>query len=728
MRPGVLGVLRSSVGGGGAEPQRQMFRTGRAALIGASLVAAALAAMFPTSAAPATNSTPCGPLWTDSSSDASVTAIGQQDQLDIVSGGISDNSSALQTTLTLKNLDTTIPAGATANEYYLVFAVGSTSYFTNAEVSALGITYTYGTFSPTTGFSGVGSASGTFTPGPNGTVVVTVPLSDVGGPSGTLAASGIFGETDTLVGAPDVGGELVTADNDPATYDYAMGSCPLSTETATGPPVNTGSAAFANYGSPPGFQTRDLAQRPNAGEPSIGADWSTGNIMYMAGTQVSAVSFDTSHAPPLASWADVTPAQLANASEDSILFTDHITNRTWAEDFLVNPACNANMAYTDTDGGSGGGPAGATTNFSWTPEQCPFAEGPDHPSVGAGPYHGTPPVTATYPQIVYYCSQNIVQALGAECTHSEDGGLTWDPPTHIFGVGTPCGSIHGHIRVSPDGTMYVPQRACGNGQGMAVSTDNGQTFTYSVVPDSTSGLTDPSVAADATNTVYFGYEDASGHPKIAVSRDHGATWGPSADVGAPFSITNSKFPEVIAGDPGRAAVAFLGTNCPSTVAGCAAGDQSSSFPGVWYLYVSYTFDGGQSWHTVNATPNDPVQRGCIWNGGGSNACRNLLDFNDITVDKQGHVYVAYTDGCTNDPSGAYNCDTNAAINASGCETTPAGTFSENASEYSTASCTYGRQSSIVRQVCGEGLIAAYDPGFFQSPSCPSPKPKRHKHH
>jgi hypothetical protein len=90
------------------------------------------------------------------------------------------------------------------------------------------------------------------------------------------------------------------------------------------------------------------------------------------------------------------------------------------------------------------------------------------------------------------------------------------------------------------------------------------------------------------------------------------------------------------------------------------------------------------------------------------------------------VYVAYTDGCTNGPNG-YDCDTNPAINATGCDTTGAGTFSENASEYSTPTCTYGRQSSIVRQVCGEGLIAAYDPGFFESPSCPPPKPRHHKH-
>jgi hypothetical protein len=64
------------------------------------------------------------------------------------------------------------------------------------------------------------------------------------------------------------------------------------------------------------------------------------------------------------------------------------------------------------------------------------------------------------------------------------------------------------------------------------------------------------------------------------------------------------------------------------------------------MYVAFTYDGGKTWTTVNATPGDPVQRGCVWNSGGSNACRNLLDFNDANVDTKGNVVIAYTDGCT----------------------------------------------------------------------------------
>src|SRR5262249_24577079 len=97
--------------------------------------------------------------------------------------------------------------------------------------------------------------------------------------------------------------------------------------------------------------------------------------------------------------------------------------------------------------------------------------------------------------------------------------------------------------------------------------------------------------------------------------------------------------ETIAGDDNRAASAFLGTE--------TGGDaQAADFLGVWHLYVAFTYNGGRTWTTSDATPGDPVQRGCIWNGGGSNPCRNLLDFNDITVDQTGRVLVGYADGCT----------------------------------------------------------------------------------
>jgi hypothetical protein len=249
----------------------------------------------------------------------------------------------------------------------------------------------------------------------------------------------------------------------------------------------------------------------------------------------------------------------------------------------------------------------------------------------------------------------------------------------------PCGGLHGHVRVAPDGTVYVPNNNCFDQHnvsrpGVAVSTDNGLSWAVRTVPDakSLSHGSDPSVAAGANNTIYLGYANADGHAKIAVSRDRGQQWTKSADAGTPFGVQNTEFAEVIAGDDDRAAFAFLGTD--------TRGDtQSADFLGVWHLYVAFTYDRGRSWTTVDATPGDPVQRGCIWNQGGSNPCRNLLDFNDITTDKTGRVLVGYADGCTG------TCATDAKQNAS---TGPAS--------------AQDALATIARQAGGRGLFASFD--------------------
>src|SRR5207248_5671032 len=106
----------------------------------------------------------------------------------------------------------------------------------------------------------------------------------------------------------------------------------------------------------------------------------------------------------------------------------------------------------------------------------------------------------------------------------------------------------------------------------------------------------------------------------------------------------------------------------------------------------YTFDGGQTWTTVNATPGDPVQRGCIWNGGGSNACRNLLDFNDASVDKQGRVLAAYTDGCANFDF-SYKSLTGAVHGPSKCDSDPNAYADTDKANF----------DALLRQSCGEGL-------------------------
>jgi len=290
--------------------------------------------------------------------------------------------------------------------------------------------------------------------------------------------------------------------------------------------------------------------------------------------------------------------------------------------------------------------------------------------VGGGPFApGLLQPLTSYPHIVYYCSQDIALV---QCATSLDGGTTFGLAVPIYNL-TQCAGLHGHVKVGPDGTAYVPNKSCNGEQGVAVTTDNGLNWAVKTVPGSSAGSSDPSVGIATDGTVYFGFGGGDGHAYVAVSHDQGGTWSYLQDVGASFGIQNIAFPAVVAGDGDRAAFAFLGT----TTAGNATGDDPS-FPAVWHLYVAHTYDGGQSWLTVDVTPTDPVQRSTICTSGTTcGTTRNLLDFMDATVDVQGRVLVGYADGCVGTcVSGGAN--------------------------------TFAAEARIARQKSGKGLYAAYD--------------------
>lgn len=437
------------------------------------------------------------------------------------------------------------------------------------------------------------------------------------------------------------------------------------------PTPNPADPTFLNYHAP-----SPILQR--SGEPSLGANWSTpGVVMYEGAGCITCnpttarVNFNDSVTPATATWTDVSPPLENKVTTDPIGLMDHtsVANR-WFTSQLAG-ACSI-TSFTNDNGAH------------WTPsEGCGPPAGVDHQTLGSGPFAAPAPATATWPHAVYYCSQDLVTAW---CERSDNGGLTFGPPISIYNLTTCPSGLHGHVKVGPDGTVYVPNRACLDSAGvsrpgLAISRDNGLTWHVVTIPDGTSPGqgSDPSVTVSADNTVYFAYEAGNGHPMVAVSHDHGATWGKSVDVGTPFGTQNIEFPAIVAGDANRAAVSYIGTDMPGD-------SQSSDFPGVWHLYIAFTYDGGKTYTTVDATPHDPVQRGCVWLGGGSNQCRNMLDFNDTQIDQTGRVLVAYTDGCT----GACVTDPNAAPATSGGEG------------------KYSRIAAIARQASGKGLFAAYD--------------------
>lgn len=433
------------------------------------------------------------------------------------------------------------------------------------------------------------------------------------------------------------------------------GKAELTTPPANSAPATFPAAGYTNYPAPD-----TLADAHNAGEPSIGVNPTTGAVMYQASTSTFRVGFGGNGA----TWQDKS-ASVANGcpvgsttSLDPILFTDRTTGRTFESQLAGKTALTC---YTDNDGDT------------WTPTSgSGLNSGVDHQTIGGGRFadNGVGALTG-YPNAVYYCSQDIADA---SCASSHDGGLTYGPAVPIYNL-TQCGGLHGHVMVDPaSGTIYVPNKGCGAGQAVAVSEDNGLTWTVRPVPGSTPGSSDPSVGIGSNGTVYFGYQGADGHARIAVSHDHGETWVNGQDVGAQLGVKNMVFPAMVAGDDDRAAFTFLG----STTGGNY--QDAATFTGDWHLYVATTIDGGQSWKTADATPTDPVQRGSICTGG--TTCgkdRNLLDFTGVTVDGQGRTLVGYADGCTGacaQPGGAQN---------------------------------YDALATIARQTSGPRLFAAFDP-------------------
>jgi hypothetical protein len=439
------------------------------------------------------------------------------------------------------------------------------------------------------------------------------------------------------------------------------------------PPAVPGVPRYYNYSPGPG-------QGESAGEPSIGYNKTSHKAMFISGLQTFRVTFPDTGACE-ATWDDVSYIVTKTKSLDPILFTDQLTGRTFVSqlDSVVPPASpvliglNSFMAYTDDDGAN------------WTPAQVNPPNGSyDHQSVGAGPYPASVPLgnPTNKNSAVYYCSQAGVTAI---CARSDDGGLNFGGGVPIYtSVTDGCGGIHGHVKVAPDGTVYVPNRGCNGVQSVTVSEDAGQTWTVRHVEKTSGtgqfsakappGILDPSVGVATDGTLYFSWistEADGGHAHVAVSHDKGLNWDHDVDLGVSYNLHNAVFIEAVAGDPDRAAVGFLGT----TASGNHEGD---TFKGTWYLFIAHTYDGGQTWTTVNATPNAPVQReAAIWNEGGNSPFRNLLDFNEITIDERGRVLYSYADGCIDE-----------------CESGAPNTFSSKA--------------TIARQSGGKGLLAAFD--------------------
>jgi hypothetical protein len=412
-------------------------------------------------------------------------------------------------------------------------------------------------------------------------------------------------------------------------------------------PTAPGVPRYMNFYAPAGSSAE-----PSSGEFNIGYNPATGRIMTMNSGPIWRITPAELLKPALPEcceglWEDRSSG-VTDTGLDPILWTDQASGRTFASNSTAG--ANAVYAYSDDDGDS------------WTPVGfSPPNGGADHETIGSGPYPASVPLgndAVNKGRAVYYCSQDVVGP--ASCQRSDDLGATYGPGVPAYngqGVavpgGTDCGGLHGHLHVAPDGTVWLPVSQCFGKQGGAFSTDAGNTWTEFKVPNGFSQKdgSDPSIGIDADGVIYFAYirnepvaanQPPEGHARVAVGKrnpDNTITWLNDTDIGATHGIKNAVEIEAVGGSSGRAGVGFIGTNL--------TGDyEQLSFPGQWYAFIATTYDQGKTWVTVNASPNDPVQNHTgVWQQGGAQTDRNLLDFNEITVDKNGRVLFGYSDGC-----------------------------------------------------------------------------------
>jgi len=140
------------------------------------------------------------------------------------------------------------------------------------------------------------------------------------------------------------------------------------------------------------------------GEPSIGVNWNTGNVMTYGGLSTYALraTFNDNVSPASVNWTQ-TPlltASLPRAAGDPILVTDKDTGRTFVSQ-LQGLTPSATMDYTDDDGAT----YVPTLGFG-------IGAGIDHQTIGVGPFHAPLPAGAVYRNAVYYCAQEGVNSGG----------------------------------------------------------------------------------------------------------------------------------------------------------------------------------------------------------------------------------------------------------------------------------------------------------------------------
>lgn len=384
---------------------------------------------------------------------------------------------------------------------------------------------------------------------------------------------------------------------------------------------------------------RNEAERFTGFEPTMQAG-PTGDLYYATtDTNGVAVGFGAGVARSLdagASWEDVTP-QLGDQTmppetNDPYVYVDPWTGRVFSFHMAPILLCSI-LSFSDDQG------ATWTTN----PVGCGPTGVWDHQTmVAAPPTAGVQ--TVGYDNVLVQCVNAIYAAM---CARSLDGGMTWldGQPAYLNeNVTTGCGAQHGHLASEADGTIYLPTSECGTAPVVYISRDSGFSWERHQVSDIDMPFQDPTVAVDGAGTIWVSFQDQTGALFLSHSSDDGATWSPAVRITPEGTIATK--PAMVAGDAGRIAIAYPGTDDVGSWAEIDAMSDEELRALVWGGFVTVATDAAASdavFTTVEVTGADPLMRGYAC--GSEGRCSWQVDFIETTVTPDGQVFASFSDGC-----------------------------------------------------------------------------------
>ena len=376
------------------------------------------------------------------------------------------------------------------------------------------------------------------------------------------------------------------------------------------------------------------------GEPNIGV--APDGSIYATAMAKTVLSSDGGR-----HFLDVTPPGHVTTL-DPFLYVDKVTGRVYKSDLAGT--CQL-LSWSD-DRGESWTSSAAACNLS------------DHQSITSAPPVTSP--TVGYPRILYNCSQTVGYngySAASGCDKSLDGGTTWVPTgTYAFndpgsaagdsGVPLHCLGDVGAIMAAGDGTLYVPRGWCGQ-PWLAVSHDEGLTWTRTqvatngmnttlsggfgiVAPGSGQSDYQATAMADSKGNVAFFWIALNRLPYLAISHNHGASFGAPIMV-APKGVKEAWGPAIDIDAKGRLALAYLASaNSPGAPwTGSYAG---TDFTG--YLARVTGMTAGKLSVTSARLPGDALVAGACSPG----RCNSgTLDFIDVAFAKDGAVLGAFVD-------------------------------------------------------------------------------------